>query len=69
MITNAKNLPNKVWDMIKSGKIAFGILVSVGVGYYLFHKIDRENFKNKCIRQGGTLIGQWECKADILEEG
>ncbi len=55
--------------MIKSGKIAFGILVSVGVGYFLFHKIDRENFKNKCIRQGGTLIGQWECKADILEEG
>ena len=46
---------------MSKGYIFIGVLVFSGVGYYLFHKIKRENFKKKCLDGGGALVGQWQC--------
>jgi|GEM_PF-5519951 len=47
--------------MGKGGYIFVGVLVASGVGYYLYHKINRDKFKKNCLEGGGSLIGQWQC--------
>ena len=47
--------------MSKKGFITIGVILSVGVGVYFYYRIKRDKFKKKCIEQGGTLRGDWEC--------
>ena len=54
---------------MNKGLITIGVLITAGACYYLVRKIQRENFKEKCLKEGGSLIGQWQCDYTSLERG